>query len=77
MATDEEIRKEAKIILADWFNINSLRMVKEAIKRGIQMERERLRKEVEEDAQIITDEDGFIWYSMINTSDIYIWDDVK
>ena len=79
MATDEEINKIAWICYVKYekSNSNLFTAFEKAIKKGIQIERERLRKEVEEDAQDITDEDGFIWYGMINTSDIYIWDDVK
>ena len=71
MATDEEITTEAEKQFGAWIrcdNITSIKLLERVIKRGIQIERERIRKQVKKDGNII---------NTIEITDIDIWDDVK
>jgi hypothetical protein len=77
MATDEEIREEAEKQYGAWIrcdDITSMKLLERLIKKGIQMERQRLRKQVKEKVGTIEAHNPD---ELIGIIEIDIWDDVK
>ena len=70
MATDEEIKKEADDLLCEFpHELTSYDYIIKGIKRGLQMEKERIRKRI---CDLNIKSTG-----NIRCDDLEIWDDVK
>lgn len=72
MATDEEIKKEANKLISNSKVHNDLLLTRKAIKKGIQMERERLRR-IFKVSSFRFEDDGDV---VIEKIDLDIWNDV-
>ena len=78
MTTDEEIDNEARSINASFDDgpIQPIRFaIIKGINKGIQMERQRLRKQVMKDSETIKTLNEGTFFNMIHTAKIDIWDE--